>query len=324
VLAVLDNELIAAHSDSNGSAEVAAAEALCDETGGEACLAVLWGATSSQSSPSSSGSSSDTGVAYLCLGGDSSQPGADCKGPLSVAVAESHSSVSKQRDSGAMAADHESDGADVCLGGEASDGTCSGLGLVVLHAEGHSETDGDDPGTSSGSSYAAGIELGGESTQVGSDPVVFPPGCPDDGSAVCVVLNDNDTGVTGQGSGGAVETVGVVILPGAVGADPLVDAGVVSGSSGVSPDEGDTGGGGGGGGGSGGGGIGGGGGGGAGGGGGGAGAADGSAAAGAGDGGNGGLARTGAWFLMLGVLMLALTVAGAALLVQGRRRRTPA
>jgi hypothetical protein len=225
-----------------------------------------------------------------------------------------------------MVADHESDGADVCLGGEAQGGACSGLGLVILHAEAHSETDGDDPGTSSGSSYVAGIELGGESTQVGSDPVVLPPGCPDDGSAVCVVLNDNDTGVTGEGSGGAVETIGAVILPGSGGDDPLIDGSVVSGASGASADEGDDGGGGGG--------VGGGGGNddsgddaAGGGGGGGSGTSDdgsGSAAADSGQGGEGGLARTGAWFLLLGVLMLALTVIGVATLTHERRRRTPA
>lgn len=205
VLSILGYEVIGAHaSASNGSGEsqTGCLTETCTVTGGDVCLALLFAQAFASNDGDRSDASSDTAVVSACLGGDQSDPAGNCGGLAGAAVAESHSASTADQGDGSASADQWSNGADVCVGGEAeSSGACEGAGAEVLHSESHSAANaGSEPESDSDSSTAV-VEAGGDDVIAVDVGAELPQGCVDDSSLACAVLNDADSSA---GTGGTI------------------------------------------------------------------------------------------------------------------------
>ncbi|MGH2722810.1 MAG: hypothetical protein ACRDI0_00840 [Actinomycetota bacterium] len=224
VLALGGSEIIGAHSSGNGSDSNGLAIA-CEESGGQLCIGLLYASTETSQSAGSSSSNADASLVFLCLGGTTTAPGPVCDGPVGAEVGGSHSSIEETRSGGiaSQSAHAETELADVCLGGEDASGVCSGLGVSAVGAHSDSSaTDPDAPGTTDSDSWLLAIEAQGSRTQILGDSqelLSIPPGCPEDGSLICIFLNQGAE-VVGNGiAGNRVETVHLDVLK-AVGQVP--------------------------------------------------------------------------------------------------------
>jgi hypothetical protein len=227
VLAIGGNEIVGAHSSSRGGQaedSVAPFDPLCEGSGGEICIGLLFARTASSEDSSSSSASSEAALAFACLGGSQEQASADCGGPVGAGVATSSGRTRRDHTTGRTTADQETSAANVCVGPEGRvGGVCSGIGVTLLFAESHSDSgSGAGDGTTTRRSYLAGVDLGGDQALLVEDPtaISIPPGCPVGGSLVCVFLNQGESFTFTGGAGGAQETVHVSLLRGvADGAD---------------------------------------------------------------------------------------------------------
>lgn len=205
VLAVGGNEIVGAHSDSDGTTEdeVAPFDALCESSEGQICLGLLFAGTESTEDDTSSSSRSDAALAFVCVGGTQTDPDGTCDGALFVDAASSHSSINKHKRSGAMRANARSRVAGFCL---------EGVGCAeVFQAESHSvsESTEDEGQTSRESCF---IALG--ECQF-SDPLLVsvPPDCPGDpGALTCVALNQGEGLVYVGGAQSRQEALHIDIL----------------------------------------------------------------------------------------------------------------
>jgi hypothetical protein len=208
VLGVAGQELAGAHAEDGETDETGLLLELCGMTGGLACLGLIYGyATAGEGS-----SSSDTAILDACLGGDDTERRSteSCAGLLWLSIFDSHADASSDED-GASASE-SSNGVSACVGGHDDEGSCSVIGVRLLHSESSASSDGE----TDGGSYIAGIEQGGDETTIGSDEVHVdvPPDCPEDASVVCVALNEG-----GAEAGSAQQTLaGIEVLPGEDGA----------------------------------------------------------------------------------------------------------
>jgi hypothetical protein len=208
VLAVGGDEIVGAHSDSDEGPESDTQDPLapvCEESGGAVCLGLLFAEASSSENASSSNASSSAAVAFACLGGTQTDATNDCDGPVSAGVAQSNGAIERDKQSGETEASHGSDLGDVCVGGEDTSGTCTGVGAEVARSESHSESGAaGGQGSTERDSYLLNVEANGEDNEVVGDPaaIALPPGCPAGTSVACVFFNQGEAFVfTGGGAG---------------------------------------------------------------------------------------------------------------------------
>ena len=199
LLALGGEEVFGAHADSDGENESHFGDPLaplCEGSEGQVCLQVLYADAYATDEGGSSHSQSQSGVLGVCLGGTSSDPKAECDGPVAAGVAESDGEASRNQSSGRTTASSESDVAEVCLEPDPITGACS-LGASALHSEGDSDS-GDSPGTASRDSYLLAVEAGGEEKGRMGDPtsIAIQPACAEP-SLVCIFLNQGETYLAG-------------------------------------------------------------------------------------------------------------------------------
>lgn len=235
VLVVLGHEVMGAHSaseDGSGHSETGLLRETCSQTGGQACVALLYGQASTEDDDDHSHGDSDTAGATACLGGsDAADPNGTCDGPVGATVLDTHSASDRDKLNNTADAYESSNGVTLCLGGENEDGVCETFGLVLLHSESESHA---RPGEAEaeGQSYVIGVDQGGERTPYIEDEtaIALPPDCPDGGSIICLLLNEDDTKAIADGIGNDTKVLGGDILPG-----------ILEGDNGGDLDEGDVG-----------------------------------------------------------------------------------
>jgi hypothetical protein len=204
VLALLGSEIIGAHSDSAGTTdeEFDILGPLCDATGGALCVQLLWASTSSHNDGTTTSSESHTALVFVCLGGTATNADQPCDGPVGAGVGESHSGIVRDNATGDTTAAHESDAADVCLGGEdETSGLCSGLGVNALLSRSGSSS---NPAATTRSSQLLGVEALGENNPIVTDPtgLTILPDCPPGMGVACLYLNQGASAL-GLGSAGS-------------------------------------------------------------------------------------------------------------------------
>ena len=215
VLALGGQEIVGSHASSDGEEESSndALAPVCDGSGGQLCLGLLYAHSAAHEDGNSSTGSADTALAYVCAGGSATDPKGQCDGPADAGVSESHASIERDKATGSTSADAESDLVDVCLGGRAADGTCSGIGANAVHSESHSDAPSHtQPGTSSRDSYLLGVDVAGQHQEILGDPetLSIPPDCPDSGAA-CVFLNEGSTHIRIGGASADQDVLHLVV-----------------------------------------------------------------------------------------------------------------
>jgi hypothetical protein len=227
VLAIGGEEIVGAHSDSrNGPEEdeVAPFDALCEDSGGDVCLGLLFAHTSSHEGQQSSSARSQAALAFACLGGNQTAGSEDCEGPVGAGVSTSRSRIDRDHGSGRTTATQETRLADACIGPEGETVTgCSGVGVELMRSSSRSDSgDGTGPGATRRNSSLADVEAGGQTIFSIRDPeaLELPPGCPTGQSLVCLYLNQGESFVFVGGGASRQEVLHISALPGLVdGAD---------------------------------------------------------------------------------------------------------
>jgi len=206
------NEIIGAHADSDGDNQASAGDPLepvCEGSDGALCAALVYADAEATEQAHSSSSSSETGVASACVGGD--DPTAEtCSGPVEAGVIQSSGSISRTRD-GHTRAESMSQVANLCLARDPL-GTCT-VGADVLRSEGTS----DSRGTSTKESQVLGLTVGGTQVVSVTEPtaITIPPNCPSP-SLACVFLNQGER-YLGQGvAGHAAQALDAAVLNGEI------------------------------------------------------------------------------------------------------------
>lgn len=219
LLAIGGEEIVGAHSDSEEGPESDTQHAfapLCEGSGGGVCLGLMFADASSTEGANSSSASGNAAVAFACLGGTETDAEAECDGPVGAGVAESHSDIKRDKQSGETEASHSSDLADVCIGGEDTSGTCSGIGAEAAHSESRSESGpAGGQGSTERDSFLLNVEANGEDNEIVGDPadMSVPPGCPEGESLVCVFFNQGESFVFTGGAAGYQEVAHVTVGP---------------------------------------------------------------------------------------------------------------
>ena len=220
ILAIGGNEVVGAHSSSGGqqSDTYDPLGPLCEGSGGEVCLGLLFADTvSTENSAEAHGA-----VAAACVGGGQTDYSPDCAGLVGAGVATSDSEITRNPQTGQTTAQQETDLADVCIGpeGEGEDGVCSGVGITVLHSESSSDAPSNTgAGSTDQGSYVLAVETEGEQTLLLDGPMAplsIPPGCPSGESLACLFLNQGESFVFVGGAGGGQQAFHVSLLPGAI------------------------------------------------------------------------------------------------------------
>jgi hypothetical protein len=207
VLAIGGNEIVGAHSDSEGPEEdeVAPFDALCENSlpGLQTCLGLLFAGTESHEDDTNTTSRSDAALAYVCIGGTETDPDATCDGDLFIDAASSHTSMNKHKRSGAMRANSRSRVVGFCL---------ETVGCAeAFRAESHSVSDSTD---SEGQTSRESCFLALGECQF-SDPLMIsvPPDCPGDpGALTCVAVNQGEGLVYVGGAQSRQEALHIDIL----------------------------------------------------------------------------------------------------------------
>lgn len=212
LLALGGEEIAGSHADSDGAKQSHFGDPLaplCQGSDGAVCLRVLYADAYATDNGSTSHSQSKSGVAQVCVGGDSSSRAADCTAPVGVGVATSRGEASRNQSSGRTTASSESDVADVCLQPDAKTGSCA-LGAAAVHSQGHS----DSARKAGRDSYLVGLDAGGGTVARMDQPtsVAVQPSCTEP-SLVCAYLNQGETYV-GDRIGHAQDALSLQVLPG--------------------------------------------------------------------------------------------------------------
>jgi LPXTG-motif cell wall-anchored protein len=219
LLALGGQEILGAHADSEGQNEEHFGDPLaplCEGSEGQVCLQVLYADAWATDDGTTSSSRSQSGVLGACLGGTSSDPAAECDGPVAAGVAESDGTAQRIQGSGRTTASSESDLVDICLERDPATSACA-LGIGVLHSEGQSDSN-QATGTASRDSYVLGLDLGGESVARLEDPtsLALQPECADP-SLICVFANQGETYLGGSVAGHAQEALNIGVLADTLG-----------------------------------------------------------------------------------------------------------
>jgi LPXTG-motif cell wall-anchored protein len=216
LLALGGEEILGAHADSDGEKESHAGDPLaplCEGSEGQICLRVLFADAYASEDGTTSQSLAQSGVADLCLGGDSADPRADCSGPVSAKIATSEAQMRRDKTDGSTEGSAESAIADVCVGAEGE--TCA-VGVEVLKARSFARSD----GTTDGESTVAALELGNEEVGSISDPakLEIQPDCAAP-SLVCVTVNQGASAVNEGVASQTQDALNAGILPDTLNVD---------------------------------------------------------------------------------------------------------
>jgi hypothetical protein len=216
LLALGGQEIIGTRADSDGEGESHAGDplaALCEGSEGQLCLRVLFADAYADEDAERSEASSQTGVADVCLGGNSSDQRAECAGPVGATVAGSKAHAEHGKSDGHKKSKSESAVVDVCVGPEEE--TCA-VGAEVLKAESEASSD----GKTNGESTVAGVELGNEELASLDDEaeLEIQPGCAEP-SVVCAAANQGEATVTEGLVKQSQDALNVGVLPDTVGVD---------------------------------------------------------------------------------------------------------
>lgn len=217
VLAIGGQEIVGAHSDSEGETTASSDPfaPLCEGSSGAICLGLLFAETNSSNEPESSHADANTALALACVGGSGTTVGESCQGaPVSAGVSTSSSTIDRDKTTGAETATQETDLANVCLGGRTETGTCSAVGVRAVHSESTSSVDGNKQAQTESSSYVANVQLGGQEIIVISDPtaITIPPNCPAGASLLCIFFNQGTESVSTGVAGSRQEAIHVSVL----------------------------------------------------------------------------------------------------------------
>jgi hypothetical protein len=216
LLALGGQEIIGTQADSDGEGETHAGDplaALCEGSEGQLCLRVLFADAYADENAQRSEAMSQTGVADVCLGGDSSDQRAECTGPVGAKVAASKAQTERGKSDGRTSGRSESAVVDACVGAE--DETCA-VGAEVLKAESEASSD----GATKGESTLIGVELGNEERASLSDEaeLEIQPGCAEP-SLVCAAANQGEAAVEEGLAKQSQDALNVGVLPDTVGID---------------------------------------------------------------------------------------------------------
>jgi hypothetical protein len=204
VLAIGGQEIIGAHSDSEGeqSAAVDPFGPLCSGSGGAVCLQLLFADTNSSNTDQSAHSDATTQLAGACVGGSGDNAVQSCQSaPVTVGVSTNSSSIDRDKTTGGETATNQNDLADLCIGGRDKNGVCSGVGVNAVHSESTSSVDGNKQAQTDHSSYLANIQIGGQEIILlpNESSLIPAPFCP---ALLCVFANQSavtmSTGVAGS------------------------------------------------------------------------------------------------------------------------------
>lgn len=217
LLAIGGQEIIGAHADSKGTQESHAGDPLaplCDGSGGQVCLRLLYADAWATDDGNTSHSKGQSGVADACLGGSETGPEAECTGPVHASVLSSKGQSDRDQASGRTTAGSESQVAGVCLQKDATTGHCA-LGAGALDSKGQSDSGGSQA-SASRDSYLVAIDGNGKEQGRYSDPTdaSLPPGCPTGQALLCLFLNQGETYVGDGAAGHAQEALHAGVLPG--------------------------------------------------------------------------------------------------------------
>jgi hypothetical protein len=229
VLAIGGEEIVGAHSDSRSGPrddDVAPFDQLCEGSGGDVCLGLLFASTSSRENAESSSARSQAALAFACLGGEQTSSRQACEGPVGAGVSTSDSRIQRDHGSGRTRARQTTSLADACVGPEGEvGGTCSGVGVELMTSESRSDSgDGTGPGSSQRKSWLAKVDVEGNPAVSITEPgaLEVPPGCPAGRSLVCLYVNQGETFVFTGGGGSRQEVVHITALRKAVDGADLV------------------------------------------------------------------------------------------------------
>ncbi|MGI9156933.1 MAG: hypothetical protein ACR2FG_09890 [Marmoricola sp.] len=191
LLAVGGTEIIGSHAGSNGPKEAhgpVPTIPLCQQTGGVACLDLLYSSSYATDAGGSSDARTDNGVAAACIGG-TDPSGKTCNGALDTGVANGSSSSHRDQATGRTTAASGSSLADVCVQRDPVLGTCT-VSADAVSSDGHA----DSNGTADRHSQVVNLDVAGRPAGLPADPfaVSVPTDCTSP-SLVCVFGNQGET-----------------------------------------------------------------------------------------------------------------------------------
>ena len=221
LLSLGGNEVLGTHADSNGEKEThfdplaPITAPICDGSTGAVCLRVLYADAYATDDGKTSHSRARSGIASACLGGTNTDINEACDGPIAVGAASSDGQADRNQATGRTTASSLSDTAGLCVEPDPVTWLCA-VGVSALHSEGEADS-GNSPssGSSSGSSYLADLQLGGEDRGRIEDPMdlSIQPECADP-SLLCVFLNQGETYLASGIAGHVQDALKATVLPG--------------------------------------------------------------------------------------------------------------
>jgi hypothetical protein len=184
-LAVGGQEISGAHASSGGThhSTFDPLSPICENSGGQVCLSVLYAEASATKTASTSTSSSRSGIANVCLGG-SDTSNTTCSGPVHLGVGTASSGATRDRASGDTRAHSRSSVLGLCAG--------PGCALEADALESDGTADSAAP-TASRHSTVLGLDAGGTQILDLSQPqaLAIAPAC--DPQLLCLFLNQGET-----------------------------------------------------------------------------------------------------------------------------------
>ena len=228
LLALGGQEILGAHASSGGKRESHAGnplQPLCDSSGGQVCLQVLYADAYATDAGGTSHALSRSGAADVCIGGTHADPTAACDGPVHAGVLTNSSRIIRNQHTGRTRASSRSDLATVCLTQPGTTGCALSAG--ALHSQGRADSGGGSRSvapTAKRGSYLLGLQGGGQEGRV--DPpasIQIPPGCPSSKTqapstqtpnVLCTYLNQGETYLSKGVAGHAQDALKAGLLPG--------------------------------------------------------------------------------------------------------------
>ncbi len=205
----------ASSKDHNREGDNGDALKLCSATSGVLCLSLLYHNAVATEDHDSSLAAARGGVAALCLGGHDKDTTAsyECKGILSLGVAEGLGIAERDKEHGHTKADSANELLNLCLGKRDKLTTpCEGLGVEAVHADSKSRS--EKPETER-HSFLLGIDSNGKSTFLGDQDTSLglPSDC-GDSALLCLLLNQGRSVIfhNPKGAGSAVEALRLDVL----------------------------------------------------------------------------------------------------------------
>jgi len=212
LLALGGQEILGAHASSTGTKESHAGnplQPLCDNSGGQVCLQVLYADAYATNTGGHSHALARNGLADACIGGSHTDPTAACDGPVHAGVLTNSSRIDRNQRTGRTRAASRSDLADVCL--TQPGGTGCSLSADALHSQGGADS--ASPSAKRGS-YLLAVQGGGQGGRVDQPTAIqIPPGCPPP-SALCAYLNQGESYLGRHLAGHAQDALTATLLPG--------------------------------------------------------------------------------------------------------------